>query len=74
MKGGSYPKCACTKIYVVDEVRQADLDSSNGSYPLKVSTFALYADELGIRSGNKHRTMTAAPYRAKLVLPSTPRV
>lgn len=56
MKSGSCPKCACTKIYVVDEVRQADLSSSNGIYPLNVSTFALAADELGVRTGNQHRT------------------
>jgi predicted nucleic-acid-binding Zn-ribbon protein len=40
---GACPKCACTKIYVVDEVRQPDHDSSNGITTLNVSTFAISA-------------------------------
>ena len=56
MKTGVCPKCACTKIYVVDEVRQPDHDSANVIHPLRVSTFALSASELGVPIGNEHRT------------------
>ncbi len=53
---GACPKCACTKIYVVDEVRQPDVDSANVIVPLSVSTFAIAADEIGVKTGNSHRT------------------
>lgn len=57
MKTGACPKCACTKLYVVAEVRQPDHDSANVIVPLHVSTFALPADEVGVSTGNSHRTM-----------------
>ena len=53
---GACPKCACTKIYVVDEVRQPDVDSANVIVPLSVSTFAIAADGDGVKTGNTHRT------------------
>jgi predicted nucleic-acid-binding Zn-ribbon protein len=57
MKSGACPKCACTKIYVVDEVRQPDHDSANLIYPMHVTAFALPASEVGLTTGNDHRTM-----------------
>jgi predicted nucleic-acid-binding Zn-ribbon protein len=53
---GACPKCACTKIYVVDEVRQPEHDSSNGVVALSVSTFAIAANEVGVKTGNIYRT------------------
>ena len=57
MKTGACPKCACTKIYVVDEVRQPNLEYGNTIYPLQVTTFAIPASELGVENGNEHRSM-----------------
>jgi predicted nucleic-acid-binding Zn-ribbon protein len=54
---GACPKCACKKLYVVEEVRQPDTDSLDVIVPLRVSTFAIAADEIGIATGNGHRTM-----------------
>jgi predicted nucleic-acid-binding Zn-ribbon protein len=53
---GACPKCACKKMYVVNEVRQPETDSSNGIVPLRVSTFAIAADEIGVATGNSLRT------------------
>lgn len=52
---GACPKCACTKIYVVDEVRQPLHEYSNTITPLRVSTFKVPCDEVGAL-GNSHRT------------------
>ena len=57
MKTGACPKCACTKLYVVDEVRQPDPESANAIHPLHVSTFAIPANEVGVSTGNTYRTM-----------------
>jgi predicted nucleic-acid-binding Zn-ribbon protein len=57
MKTGACPKCACTKLYVVDEVRQPNLEYANTIHPLYVSTFAIPASEVGVTTGNTHRTM-----------------
>lgn len=54
---GACPKCACTKLYVVDEVRQPESDSPNGIFPLSVTTFAIPADDTGVKTGNSYRSM-----------------
>lgn len=52
---GSCSKCACTKLYVVDEVRQPAHDSPNGIVPLTVTTLAVPAPDLGLRDSNTYR-------------------
>jgi len=53
---GACPKCACTKIYVVDEVRQPEHEYANRIVPLRVSTFAVPSSEVGLATGNEYRT------------------
>jgi len=50
------PKCACTKLYVVDEVRQPAHDSINLIVPMHVTTAALPTDDLGLPDSNPHRS------------------
>ena len=57
---GACPKCACTKIYVVDEVRQPDYEYGNVIVPLAVTTFAMSAEEAGVATGNIHRAMVGS--------------
>lgn len=52
---GQCPKCACTKLYVVDEVRQPDHDSINMIVPFSVTCAEVPAADVGVRDGNVRR-------------------
>ena len=53
---GPCPKCACSKLYVVDDVRQPDYRYPGVIQALGVTTFALPVEEVGSGDGNERRT------------------
>lgn len=52
---GHCPKCACGKLYVIDEMRQPSHDSPNGIIPFNVTTFAVPSAEVGVAENNNYR-------------------
>jgi len=52
---GHCPKCACGKLYVIDEMRQPSHDSPNGIVPFNVTTFAVPARAVGLYDSNGYR-------------------
>ncbi len=52
---GHCPKCACGKLYVVDQLCQPSHDAPNGIVPLVVTTFAVPASTLVVAENNSYR-------------------
>ena len=52
---GQCPKCACTKLYVVNEVRQPAVESLNNVVPFNVTTFEVPSADLGLSDDNPYR-------------------
>lgn len=52
---GQCPKCACAKLYVVDEVRQPSPDSINGVTKMAVTCAEVPAADVGLADDNRYR-------------------
>lgn len=53
---GVCPKCACRKLYVVDQVTQPHAESSNVTLPLFLMAAGVAKDETGVEEGTRYRS------------------
>lgn len=53
---GVCPKCACRKLYVVDEASQPHSESSNSIQPMYVVAAPMGHDVTGVADGTRYRS------------------
>jgi len=54
-KTGRCPNCSCTRMFVVDQVRQPEHDSSNTIIRMNVTTAAIHSAAVGLTDNNMYR-------------------